>query len=67
MKTPVKTPVRYQSRLLIRRSYKPARMARRRLPIAFAPARPVAVLIANHDGVRSPERAATSDEIALSG
>jgi hypothetical protein len=62
----MRTPVRYQSLLLLRRSYKPARATRRRLNITFHPARPVAVSISkipkneNTDGT-------TSVEIALSG
>ena len=44
----MKTPIRYQSRLLIRRSYKPARIARRRLGITFRPSRPAAVLISRN-------------------
>ena len=39
----MKAPIRLQSRLLIRRSYKPERLTRRRLGIAFQPTRPANV------------------------
>jgi hypothetical protein len=41
----MKTPIRFQSRLLIRRSYKPGRATRRRLRIAFDSNQPLVVPI----------------------
>jgi hypothetical protein len=62
----MKTPIRLQSRLLIRRSYKPERAMRRRLGIAFRPTRPVAVLISKgrNDGQADGK---TPAQITLSG
>jgi hypothetical protein len=62
----MKSPIRFQSRLLIRRSYKPERLTGRRLGIAFHPARPVVVLIAKS---RNDEQSGSTTpvEIALSG
>ncbi len=62
----MKSPIRFQSRLLIRRSYKPKRVMRRRLGIAFQPTRPVAVLISKSRLNDRPD-SATPVEIALSG
>ncbi len=62
----MKSPIRFQSRLLIRRSYKPERITRRRLGIAFQPTRPVAVLISKSLLNDRPD-SATPVEIALSG
>ena len=62
----MKNPIRFQSRLLIRRSYKPERIARRKLGIAFQPTRPVAVLISKSRNDERPD-SATLDEITLSG
>ena len=62
----MKSPIRFQSRLLIRRSYKPDRIARRKLGIAFHPTRPVDVLIAKSRHDDRPD-SATPVEIALSG
>ena len=39
----MKTPVRFQSRLLTRRSYKPARASRRTIGITFRPTQSVVV------------------------
>ena len=39
----MKTPVRFQSRLLTRRSYKPARASRRSLGITFRPTQSIVV------------------------
>jgi hypothetical protein len=52
--------------LLIRRSYKPERLARRKLGIVFQPTRPVAVLIWKN---RNDEQSVSTTpiEIALSG
>ena len=41
----MKSPIRYQSRLLIRRSYKPERVTRRRLGVTFQSIRPVIVRV----------------------
>jgi hypothetical protein len=62
----MKNPIRFQSRLLIRRSYKPERVSRRKLGIAFHPTRPVDALIAKS---RNDERSdnTTPVEIVLSG
>ena len=62
----MKSPIRFQSRLLIRRSYKPERITRRRLGIAFHPTRPVPVLISKSRHDDRPD-SATPVEIALSG
>ena len=62
----MKTPIRLQSKLLIRRSYKPERVWRRRLGIAFQPTRPVAVLISKHQNKNQSDNA-TPVEITLSG
>jgi hypothetical protein len=62
----MKHPIRLQSQLLIRRSYKPERVVRRRLEVTFQPTRRVAVLISNHRNTELNNRAA-SHEIALSG
>jgi hypothetical protein len=62
----MKIPIRLQSRLLIRRSYKPGRIARHRLDIAFQPTRPVAVPILMNRDDEQPRRT-TPVEIMLSG
>jgi hypothetical protein len=62
----MKSPIRFQSRLLIRRSFKPERVTRRRLGIAFQPTRPVAVLISKSRNEERPDRT-TLGEITLSG
>jgi hypothetical protein len=41
----MKTPVRFQSRLLIRRSYKPGRRNRRALGVTFRPTSAFAVKV----------------------
>jgi hypothetical protein len=53
----MKTPLRYQSRLLPRRSYKPGRNPRR-VGVVFRPADGFAILIAKQRaaGVAPPER-----------
>ncbi len=62
----MKTPLRLQSQLLIRRSYKPERITRRRLGIAFHPTQPVAVLISKSRHDERPDSVAPV-EIAMSG
>jgi hypothetical protein len=62
----MKAPIRLQSRLLIRRSYKPERLTRRRLGVAFKPTRPVAVLISKNRNDEQPD-STTPVDIALSG
>lgn len=61
----MKNPIRRQSQLLIRRSYKPARVPRYRLNVTFQPTRPVEVSIGK--GKINPPANAASVEIALSG
>ena len=46
----MRTPIRYQSCLPIRRSYKPARRFRRALDVTFRPGDPVTVPIARTPG-----------------
>ena len=53
----MKTPIRFQSRLLIRRSYKPARTQRRALGITFRPARPFGLQVADRNSTGLPARA----------
>jgi hypothetical protein len=62
----MKNPIRLQSRLLIRRSYKPERIMRRRLVVAFQSTRPVAVLISKNRNNERPD-STTLAEIILSG
>jgi len=58
--------IRYQSQLLNRRSYKPARLVRRRLGVTFRPERSFALQVAPRIVNQAP--AAVSCEVtALSG
>ena len=60
----MKTPIRFQSRLLTRRSYKPARTGRRNLGVTFRPAPRFAVKIA--DNSRAAPNAATAEALSYS-
>ena len=62
----VKTPLRFQSQLLLRRSYKPARIRRRTLGITFQPTRPIVVSISNNE-INDKPASTTSGEVTLSG
>jgi len=50
----MKTIIRFQSRLLVRRSYKPARSGRRNLGVTFRPAPRFVVRITEHPARASP-------------
>jgi hypothetical protein len=50
----MKTPIRFQSRLLLRRSYKPVRKRRRNLGVAFRSAPRFAVKVAEQKAVDTP-------------
>ncbi len=52
----MKTPIRFQSRLLIRRSYKPGRFNRRALGITFRPTARFAVKVAEEQGTGAAGR-----------
>ncbi|MDB6017992.1 MAG: hypothetical protein JWR19_2481 [Pedosphaera sp.] len=62
----MKTPIRFQSRLLLRRSYKPARVNRRALGITFRPASRFDVSIAPRKNV-NPSPPDDADSTSLSG
>lgn len=62
----MKAPLRFQSQLLVRRSYKPARVKRRAIGIAFQPARPVVVSISTTQTNVTPASAPSVD-VTLSG
>ena len=63
----MKTPIRFQSRLLIRRSYKPARAQWRALNISFRPTPRFVVPVSETDRNKEPAATAPRLEIALSG
>ena len=50
----MRTPIRFQSRLLVRRSYKPGRASRRALGIKFRPAARFTVKIAEQNKTDAP-------------
>jgi hypothetical protein len=53
----MKTPIRFQSRLLIRRSYKPGRFNRRALGVTFRPVPRFEVKVAQRKEPAKPEAA----------
>ena len=63
----MKTTLRFQSRLLIRRSYKPAHAQRRALNISFRFAPRFGVPVSEADRNEEPAATAPRIEIALSG
>ena len=63
----LKTPVRYQSRLLIRRCYKPDRAQWRPLGVTFRPTQRFVVPVAGDDRKDEPAATTPRTEIARSG
>jgi hypothetical protein len=51
----MKTPIRFQSRLLPRRSYKPQRLNRRRLGITFYPANRCVIKVVGLNAESAPQ------------
>ena len=63
----MKTPVRFQSQLLVRRSYRPERIRRRTLPVTFRPADRFVLSITDPLRPDATSNAGERVEIALTG